>query len=772
MRCLKPSADYNDWLREIAAAKNAGLSCAEVEAWSSQGASYKAGEVEAKWDGLPGKIRLGTLIRLAKERGFSPSWSRDAAEGVWKPTEAEWQAFMAHTDAYFDAKDTPASSPSPAPKPATKPAAKEATWTLERLADYIERTAKDAGLTDYWTSTRGLTPETVARYRLGYDAQAKAVTIPDATGRSVKLRSTTKPDDKKERSYRQHRADGWSQDAPYLSDALEAAEPCICTEGEIDALTLRQLGINALALRGATQNGAAEYVAAHAKVAVIGLFDQDDTGRKGAEELSRRCQAHGVPYCCRLLEADPNAMLRSGKSAELAAIVAEAIEEASRQADEEAERLEREKAEYAAQFVGSRANAIRAAIAAEPRPVSTGITTLDNLLGGGVRRGRLYVLAAGSGLGKTTLALQLAYHLSSQGHDVLFVALEQSCEKLALKAVSRCTAEVADEPTDALTAWELEEADREDCRASLTDRQLATLELAWERHNAQAARLTVIDQQTSMDRLEALVERHERLTGRAPFIVVDYLQFLSPSADQQSLSHTDRARDNVRRLKALAVAHRAPTLALSSLNRQGYNVAVGLESLKDSGDIEFTADVVLGLQPAKLAAMDDGSGRAINAESRRQESRLVRVTCLKHREYKAGEALLEFDAKHSRFTDADITADLIQPMPLVQAKQAKPKPTRFSEQTVTDADLAAAFERLKAQGIEASQGNALSALLEVWEARQEAEGVASVRGDASGQRLTLTNLVSRGRLTVTQVKERKNAKLYSLPLEGESLASD
>ena len=57
------------------------------------------------------------------------------------------------------------------------------------------------------------------------------------------------------------------------------------------------------------------------------------------------------------------------------------------------------------------------------RRVSTGFPELDRSLGGGLANG-LYVLGAVPGLGKSTLALQIACHLSGQGIPVLYFALE------------------------------------------------------------------------------------------------------------------------------------------------------------------------------------------------------------------------------------------------------------------------------------------------------------------------------------------------------------
>lgn len=727
VKCIDTS--YDEWMKAGAALKSAGCSWADWDGWSrTDPGRYHTGECQRKWGNLPTQIGVGTLIDMAKAKGYVPSWGAQAA-----------------TDAH---------TRQAAPKPA-----REAAWTQERMAAYIKECAADAASTDYWAG-RGLMQETVAKYRLGYDRAANALTMPDPTGRSVKLRRIDAPD--KAHRFAQHRCDGWRQDTPYLADALESAEPVIVAEAEIDALTLRQLGYNACALRGAGQGGSAEYVAANAKAAVVGLFDADEAGRKGADALAARCLAHGKPCVCRTLDKDANAMLTSGRTEELDATIADAFKELGRQEEEEKAREEEEKAAYLAASTGSRDKATRAAVAARPRPIPTGMANVDRLLGGGFRLGRLHVLAAGSGMGKTTLALQMATSLSAQGHDVLYVALEQDREVLTLKGVSLCTRDISED--DALTTWHLDEADREDCRAHLSDGQLATLELAWARHSEQTERLWIIDSPTSIDELERLVARHERLTGNTPFVVVDYLQYLRPSESQRHLSSTDRARENVARLKAIVAQHRLPMLVLSSLNRIGYNVAVAVESLKDSGDIEFTADVVLGLQPIQLGAADDGNGRAINAAARTQEVRTMRLTCLKHREGKAGEAVLEYDAAHNAFREPDIEADLIAPMPLPPTKPAKQKPVKYDFQAITDADMARAFERMREQGIEANKGNVQNALLNVWIERMDGEGLPYTKGSKPEQRLAVDNLVACGRLTVADAKGR-HAKLYALPTQ-------
>ena len=308
-----------------------------------------------------------------------------------------------------------------------------------------------------------------------------------------------------------------------------------------------------------------------------------------------------------------------------------------------------EKAEYDATFAGAETASIRADVASRPRPIPTGIVAVDRMLGGGFKYGNLYVLASAPGMGKTTLALQLAVSLSAQGHDVLYVALEQSARVLTRKNVSRCTREISE--ADALTTWQLKEADREDCRAHLSDGQLATLELAKERHAKQAARLWIIDRPTSIDELERLVAKHERLTGNTPCVVLDYLQHLCPCDYQKGWSISDQCEENVMRLKTLALQHRIPMLVLSSISRSSYYVTVSAESLNDAGGIEYAADVVLGLQPSKYSFNDSRAGKRTMAETMAKDVREMSLSCVKNRDGKFGKVELLYKSSYSLFEE-------------------------------------------------------------------------------------------------------------------------
>lgn len=65
--------------------------------------------------------------------------------------------------------------------------------------------------------------------------------------------------------------------------------------------------------------------------------------------------------------------------------------------------------------------------------ISTGISELDRTLGGGLVVGSFSLIGGEPGIGKSTIALQLAYHVASQGHLVLYVCGEESLEQTSLR---------------------------------------------------------------------------------------------------------------------------------------------------------------------------------------------------------------------------------------------------------------------------------------------------------------------------------------------------
>src|SRR6478672_4879668 len=81
-------------------------------------------------------------------------------------------------------------------------------------------------------------------------------------------------------------------------------------------------------------------------------------------------------------------------------------------------------------------------LAAGPPPlppgmrISTGIVGLDNILGGGLVPGRLYLVEGTPGAGKTTLGLQFLLEGRARGERGLFITLSETNEELEAVAAS------------------------------------------------------------------------------------------------------------------------------------------------------------------------------------------------------------------------------------------------------------------------------------------------------------------------------------------------
>lgn len=89
---LDPSTlDYNEWLAVGMALHEEGCPCEMWEEWSSKDAArYRPGECQAKWStfshGSASPVRGGTIIKMAKERGWTSSghplgWNDTIQEG-------------------------------------------------------------------------------------------------------------------------------------------------------------------------------------------------------------------------------------------------------------------------------------------------------------------------------------------------------------------------------------------------------------------------------------------------------------------------------------------------------------------------------------------------------------------------------------------------------------------------------------------------------------------------------------------------------------------
>jgi len=146
--------------------------------------------------------------------------------------------------------------------------------------------------------------------------------------------------------------------------------------------------------------------------------------------------------------------------------------------------------------------------------------------------------------------------------------------------------------------------------------------------------------------IRATIEKHKRITGKTPVVIIDYLQIIAPYSERATdKQNTDKA---VLELKRISRDFKAPVIAISSLNRASYNEVINMAAFKESGAIEYSSDVLIGLQLA-------GAGKqgfdvdAIKAK----EPRPIELKILKHRNGPTGGIVnLEYYPKFNHFQEA------------------------------------------------------------------------------------------------------------------------
>ena len=130
-----------------------------------------------------------------------------------------------------------------------------------------------------------------------------------------------------------------------------------------------------------------------------------------------------------------------------------------------------------------------------------------------------------------------------------------------------------------------------------------------------------------------------------PVVFIDYLQILK--AHDTHMTDKQAVDYNVLRLKQLSRDFKIPVVILSSMNRMSYSDVISMAALKESGAIEYTADVCLGLQHANMEQIKSGTSTG------KAEKRDMEIVILKNRNGKIGEELpFKYYAMFHHFTDS------------------------------------------------------------------------------------------------------------------------
>ena len=499
----------------------------------------------------------------------------------------------------------------------------------------ITSAQKNVKETDYYSS-RGISKGIIVKYGLGYDPIKKVVIIPIGTAHYIQ-RSTTE-----KHYYNLKDAEAQILNTHYLQEATED-DVVFIVEGAFDALSIEEVGGKAIALNGVSNdrkfiNYCKEY---KPKATLVLSLDNDEAGYKATKELTKELKQLNTP----LLEAnisdpskDPNeALIKDRKALKSAVQGVRTVKEIERE-----DYQKNNTSSYIADFLDGVKNSVNT----EATP--TGFAALDNALDGGLYEG-LYILGAISSLGKTTLLLQIADQVAQTGKDVLVFSLEMARYELMAKSISRLTLIHSKSYRDAKTTRGITTGKRY-TNYSQTERDL--IKTAVENYREYADHIYIHEGMGDLGakQVREAVKKHVSLTGTTPLVLVDYLQLLAPyeprATDKQN---TDKA---VLELKRISRDYKLPLLVVSSFNRANYKTPVAMEAFKESGAIEYSSDVLLGLQ-----LQGAGSDADFN-DLKQQDPRNVELVVLKNRNGRMGDILpFQYYPLFNRFFEPG-TADL------------------------------------------------------------------------------------------------------------------
>jgi replicative DNA helicase len=404
--------------------------------------------------------------------------------------------------------------------------------------------------------------------------------------------------------------------AKVLQDS--STEAVFVTEGFFDALSIIEVGGQAIALNS-TSNASKLLEQLREKrtaATLILCFDNDDAGKKCTKTLREGLQRLNISYVTADLCGgynDPNEALQ-GNRERFTAAVNEAIRTTAARPDNISD--------YIDNLMSGEIDSFK-----EAKNRHTGFADLDEKAKG--LYAGLYVIAAISSLGKTTFALNVADNLAEAGEDVLFFSLEQSRLELVSKSLARKTAQK--DITTAVNSLSIR-------RGYLPEQVLTAAD---EYKKGIADRLSIIEGNfaCNISFIGDYIRRYIAKTGKKPIVFIDYLQILQPEQDERGRTQTTKETvdSTVTELKRLSREQGLTIFVISSVNRANYLTPIDFESLKESGGIEYTCDVLWGLQLQVLNDPIFDSKEKIKQKRQKVKAakaaspRKIELVCLKNR---------------------------------------------------------------------------------------------------------------------------------------------
>jgi replicative DNA helicase len=219
--------------------------------------------------------------------------------------------------------------------------------------------------------------------------------------------------------------------------------------------------------------------------------------------------------------------------------------------------------------------------------VPTGLVDLDRLLGGGLQKGRFYIVGGRPGQGKTSLLLTMLYNAAYEcRRKVAVFSLEMENEELGTRLISIQTSINGQK----ISTGKIEETDWDSFVTGIETGSMAPIQFD------DNAYLTP-------SQLRAKCKRIQAMFG-LDLVILDYIGLMNP--DRHYNNKVDEVSSLSRSLKLLSRELHVPVLAAHQLSRAVEGRADGepqMSDLRDSGGLEQDADAVMLIYQDKEQAL-------------------------------------------------------------------------------------------------------------------------------------------------------------------------
>lgn len=203
----------------------------------------------------------------------------------------------------------------------------------------------------------------------------------------------------------------------------------------------------------------------------------------------------------------------------------------------------------------------------------TGITDLDKMICG-LHKQELTIIGARPGVGKTTLALQIAEHIAERGTETAIISLEMSDTQVIQKLISRRAR---------INNYKMR-------MGTLETKELEQIGIV----SAEIAELPIhlITKARTIQHIENIARKLKNKNNLG-LMIIDYIQLIKNKGKFNS--REQEVADITRTLKLLSLELNIPIIGLCQLNRNAARQEPTLADLRESGAIEQDADNILFL---------------------------------------------------------------------------------------------------------------------------------------------------------------------------------